>query len=131
MVLRATSVWSLEHQVKEQPPSVSTYPVRERAQGESWSYSLPKRPAKSAEVSGALDLSPPCSSSTIYEDNKGALTLATLPRLNPKSKQIAVKHYFFRQYVAGGTVRVVKIDTRDHLADIFTKGLTLQAFEPL
>jgi hypothetical protein len=84
-----------------------------------------------AEVNDALGLSSASSPSTVYEDNTGALTLANLPRLTPRSKHIAVKYHFFRQHVADGSVRVVKISTNDQLADIFTKGLTRQVFESL
>jgi hypothetical protein len=39
--------------------------------------------------------------------------------------------HFFRQHVSDGSIKVVKVDTKDQLADIFTKGLTRQVFEPL
>ena len=39
------------------------------------------------------------SSSTIYEDNNGAIVAATIPRMIPTSKHIAVKYHWFRQHV--------------------------------
>jgi hypothetical protein len=67
---------------------------------------------------------------TIWEDNVGAMTLANLelPRMTPRSKHIAVKYHWFRQHVSddGGTdggIVVKKIDTKEQIADIFTKGL--------
>ena len=39
------------------------------------------------------------SSSTVYEENNGAVVVATIPRMNPSSKHIAVKYYWFRQHV--------------------------------
>ena len=39
------------------------------------------------------------SSSTIYEDDNGAMVVATSPRMTPTSKQIAVKYNWFRQHV--------------------------------
>ena len=39
------------------------------------------------------------SSSTIYENNKGAIVVATIPRMNPTSKHISVKYHWFRQHV--------------------------------
>ena len=39
------------------------------------------------------------SSSTIYEDNSGAIVVATSPRMTPTSKHIAVKYHWFRQHV--------------------------------
>jgi hypothetical protein len=63
------------------------------------------------------------SQSKVYEDNNGALALANLPHLTPRSKHIAVKYHFFRDYVKNGSLEVLKIDTHDQLADICTKGL--------
>ena len=37
--------------------------------------------------------------STIYKYNKGAIVVATSPRMNPKSKHISVKYHCFRQHV--------------------------------
>ena len=39
------------------------------------------------------------SSSTIYEDNSGAIVVATSTRMTPTSKQMAVKYNWFRQHV--------------------------------
>ena len=39
------------------------------------------------------------SSSTIYEDNNGAIAVATSPSVTPTSKQISVKYHWFRQHV--------------------------------
>ena len=38
------------------------------------------------------------SSSTIYEDNNGAIFVATIPRMTPTSKNIDVKYHWFRQH---------------------------------
>ena len=71
--------------------------------------------------------------STIWEDNIGALTLAhlELPRMTPRSKYIAVKYHWFREHVASGKFRVLKVDTLDQIGDIFTKGLGIALFEKL
>ena len=70
---------------------------------------------------------------TIWEDNIGALTLAhlELPRMTPRSKHIAVKYHWFREYVASGKLKVVKVDTLDQIGDLFTKGLGYKLFEKL
>ena len=39
------------------------------------------------------------SSSTIYEDNNGAVVVATSPRMTPTSNHIAVKYHWFRQHI--------------------------------
>ena len=67
------------------------------------------------------------SSSTIYEENNGAIVLATSPRMNPSSKHISVKYHWFRQHV-GKEFMIWKIESENQKADIFTKGLQGQIF---
>jgi hypothetical protein len=67
--------------------------------------------------------------STVFEDNNGALALANLPRLTPRSKHIAVRMHWFREHVRSGQIQVVKVDTTAQVADIFTKGLAREIFE--
>jgi hypothetical protein len=69
--------------------------------------------------------------SSVFEDNNGALILATVPRMTPRSKHIAVPYHFFREHVAAGTVMIFKIDTTLNTADIFTKGLDKVKFQAL
>jgi hypothetical protein len=67
--------------------------------------------------------------STVFEDNNGALALASSPRMTPRSKHIGLKYHFFREAVTRGVVKIVKIDTELQKADIFTKGLVQVKFE--
>lgn len=67
--------------------------------------------------------------SKIFEDNNGALILASSPRMTPRSKHIAVKYHFFRSHVASGAIRILRINTEEQKADIFTKGLVRAIFE--
>ena len=74
--------------------------------------------------------------SDVFEDNNGALTVATMPRITPQSKFFAVKLHFFREHVKtasnpNGEVEIQKIETTKQLADIMTKGLTIDKFTPL
>ena len=39
------------------------------------------------------------SSSTIYEDNNGAIVVETSPRMTPTSKHVDVKYHWFRHHV--------------------------------
>ena len=66
--------------------------------------------------------------SAVFEDNNGALTLATVPKLTPRSKHIAVKHWFFREHV-GRATRIAKVDTKKQKADMFTKALPEKDFK--
>jgi hypothetical protein len=68
--------------------------------------------------------------STVFEDNSGALSLATSPKINPRTKHIAVKYHHFRESVGEDKgVSIVKIDTKEQKADIFTKGLPRETHE--
>jgi hypothetical protein len=69
--------------------------------------------------------------SDVFEDNNGALTLATMPRLTPRSKHYGVKYHFFREKVLSGEIRIQKIATKEQWADIMTKGLPKATFEYL
>jgi len=70
--------------------------------------------------------------STVFEDNNGCLTLATVPKMTPRSKHIGVKYFWFCSKVGPGTgISIVKCDTHDMLADIFTKGLPMEVFSAL
>ena len=71
----------------------------------------------------------------IHEDNVGALTLARLEpaRMTPRSKHYAIKYHWFREYVSDpvNKVSLVKVDSKNQLGDIFTKGLAAPTFEHL
>ena len=67
------------------------------------------------------------SSSTIYEDNNGAIVVTKIPRMTPTSKHIAVKYHWFRQHV-GKEFFIRKIESENQKSDIFTKDLQGQIF---
>ena len=68
----------------------------------------------------------------VHEDNVGALTLARLEprRMTPSSKHYAIKYHWFRDKVADPSqgITLVKIDTKNQLGDLFTKGLPQASF---
>ena len=69
---------------------------------------------------------------TIFKDNNGAISTATSPKLTPRTKHIAVKYHFVKQFFGKNThehpFELKKIDTLEQKADIFTKGLTTEVF---
>lgn len=67
--------------------------------------------------------------STIFEDNKGCVDLATAPKLCPRTKHIGLKYHHFRSHVANGAIKIQWIDSKHQLADIFTKPLPVPLFE--
>ena len=66
---------------------------------------------------------------TVFEDNNGALILATNQRLTSRTKYFQVKWHFFWSHVKDGKVTVKRIDSASQLADYLTKGLPRPTFE--
>ena len=65
----------------------------------------------------------------LFEDNKGAETLASAPKMNARTKHITIKYHHFREAVKAKYLQIKHIDTKDQLADILTKPvdrITLQ-----
>ena len=71
----------------------------------------------------------------IHEDNVGALTLGKLEprRMTLRTKHYAIKYHWFRTEVHNPerNVSLLKIDTKNQLGDMFTKGLSKIPFEYL
>ena len=67
----------------------------------------------------------------VFEDNMGALFLAKNQADHRRSKHIDVRYHFTRFYVQEGVVDIQKLDTRDMIADVFTKALPRVRFEEL
>jgi hypothetical protein len=63
-----------------------------------------------------------------FEDNSGALEIAKLPKLRPRTKHINVTYHHFREHVRKGTIQIYPIGTNDQIADIFTKPLPQNLF---
>ena len=70
----------------------------------------------------------PIPQSTVYEDNESCLRLASLGKMTPRTKHIAIPYHFFRSKIEELEIKVVSIDTKQQLADQFTKGLPEQQF---
>jgi len=67
--------------------------------------------------------------SKVYEDNEACLKFATMPKMSPRTKHIALPYHFFRSKVEELEVNVIGIGTLNQLADQFTKGLPEPKFE--
>ena len=68
---------------------------------------------------------------TLFEENNGALELATKPRYRPHTKHIAIKYHHFRERVSDGLISIKPINTTEQIADQFTKGLHVGTFQYL
>jgi hypothetical protein len=69
--------------------------------------------------------------STIFEGNKDCVELVNAPKLCPQTEHIGLKYHHFRSHVARGGIKILWIDTKNQLADIFTKPLPTSSFEYL
>jgi hypothetical protein len=67
----------------------------------------------------------------VFEDNSGALELARLPKLRPRTKHINVCYHHFREHVRKGLIKIFPIDTKDQIADTLTKALAQNSFVKL
>jgi len=67
----------------------------------------------------------------LYMDNNSALKLTRNPEFHSRSKHIDVKHHFIREKVEGEVINTQRVDTKDNLADVFTKALLRPTHESL
>lgn len=67
----------------------------------------------------------------IFEDNRSCIVVAESARLTPRTKHIAIKYHHFRSIVKSGQVKIHPINTREQIADIFTKPLDERQFKYL
>jgi hypothetical protein len=65
----------------------------------------------------------------VFEDNSGALELARVPKMRPRTKHLNVKYHHFREHVRKGLVTIHPISTLDQQADLYTKPLAQEPIE--
>jgi hypothetical protein len=63
------------------------------------------------------------------DNNSGTLKLAWLPKLHPKTKHINMCYHHFCRHVQKGLIKIFPIDTKDQIADAFTKLLAQNDFQ--
>jgi len=67
----------------------------------------------------------------VFEDNNGALLLATGQQITSRTKYVFVKWHFFWSHVNSGEVEGLKVDTKEQRADYLTKGLSREQYETI
>jgi hypothetical protein len=65
----------------------------------------------------------------VFEVNAGALELARLPKLRPRTKHINVCYHHFCKHVQKGLIKIFPINTKDQIADALTKALAKNDFQ--
>ena len=81
-------------------------------------------------------MSKPTIKCNVFEDNAGAIELAKLPKLRPRTKHIAIQYHHFREWTTSQDgkdprVQVQHISTEYQQADIMTKPLPRQQYQKL
>ena len=71
---------------------------------------------------------PPKIHCTVFEDNSGALELARLPKMRPRTKHINQSFHHFREHVERKDITIQATPTEQQMADILTKPLPADAF---
>jgi len=64
----------------------------------------------------------------VFEDNSGAIEIATHHKYRPRTKHINTQYHHFRQYVDSGEISIHAIDTEEQAADMLTKPLSEPPF---
>ena len=67
----------------------------------------------------------------LLEVNQAYIHLSKNPGDFSKSKHIDTRYHFIREQVEKGSIFLQKIDTKDNLADIFTKPLSNTRFHAI
>jgi hypothetical protein len=60
---------------------------------------------------------------TVFEDNPGAIEIATAPMMRPRTKHLNIKYHHFKEEVKKGIISIHYVPTYEQIADIFTKAL--------
>ena len=64
-------------------------------------------------------------------DDTCAINISKNHFMHSKTKHITIKYHFLRDQVSQKVVRLEYINTKEHIADIFTKPLPKESFEHL
>ena len=61
-------------------------------------------------------------------DNTSAIMISKNPVLHSRTKHIEIRNHFIRDHVEKGDIELIHIDTKNQIADIFTKPLSTQQY---
>ena len=65
----------------------------------------------------------------VFEDNEGAIKIAKVPKMRPRTKHLNIKYHHFREEVRKGNVSIYHVRTEDQMADMLTRPLEEATFE--
>jgi hypothetical protein len=75
-----------------------------------------------------LKVNPPNFVCKVHEDNQSCISMATLHKLSPQKKHIALKYHHFRQHIKSGRIAISYYRTTEQKADMLTKPLSDDLF---
>ena len=64
-------------------------------------------------------------------DNEAAIRLAQNPEFHRRTKHIRTRHFFVRELVTSGQIKIYKVESQRQLADVLTKPLSSVRFRDL
>ena len=64
----------------------------------------------------------------LYCDNESAIKIANNLVQHSKTKHIEIRHHFLRDHVVKEDIDIIHVNTKEQLADIFTKHLDEKRF---
>ena len=64
-------------------------------------------------------------------DNNGTLVLSSDPSFHAQVKHINVKYHYIRECVTANEIEVKYVNTKDNVADAFTKALPARSFQSM
>ena len=70
----------------------------------------------------------PVGPTVVYEDNKAAISFSKNHTCHDRSKHIDIRHFWLREMVTRGDIRLLHVGTLEQAADILTKYLPTKAF---
>jgi hypothetical protein len=69
--------------------------------------------------------------SKVFEDNNGCIAVATSPKITPRSKHIGTAYFFFKEWIQDRSIEILKVDTTEQKADIFTNAMDGPTFKTI
>ena len=85
---------------------------------------------EAAEQGVQIDYLPTKIPCTVIEDNSGALELARLPKVCPRTKHINQSFHHFREHVERQEIHIQATPTEEQLDDILKKTASGELFRP-
>jgi hypothetical protein len=67
----------------------------------------------------------------VFEDNRSCIEIATNHKTRARTKHLSVRLHHFRSYVVDKRIIIQHVNTKEQMADMFTKPLPKPAFEYL